>query len=100
MPALLRNMKRSLEEAGPTEYLVVVIDDGSTDGTAAVVTSLNPDLPVTLRENGRNLGLAETLKRGLTWVVGLSRDDNDIILTIDADNTHNPWANLSDGPSR
>jgi glycosyltransferase involved in cell wall biosynthesis len=51
LPALLQNMKKSLEEAGLTEYLVVVIDDGSTDGTAAVVTSLSPDLPVTLREN-------------------------------------------------
>jgi dolichol-phosphate mannosyltransferase len=90
LPALLRNMKESLEEAGLTEYLVVVIDDGSTDGTAAVVTSLSPDLPVTLRENERNLGLAETLKRGLTWVVGLSRDDDDIIVTMDADNTHTP----------
>jgi dolichol-phosphate mannosyltransferase len=90
LPALLRSMKRNLEEAGLREYHVVVIDDGSTDGTADVVSSLKADVPLTLRQNERNLGLAETLKRGLMCAVGLSRDADDIIVTMDADNTHTP----------
>jgi dolichol-phosphate mannosyltransferase len=45
---------------------------------------------LTLRQNERNLGLAESLKRGLMCALGLSRDDNDIIVTMDADNTHTP----------
>jgi dolichol-phosphate mannosyltransferase len=65
LPALLRSMKKHLEEAGLTEYHVVVIDEGSTDCTAGVVSSLKADLPLTLRKNELNLGLAETLKRGL-----------------------------------
>ena len=90
LPALLRSMKRNLEEAGLSEYHVVVIDDGSTDGTADVVSSLKADVPLTLRQNERNLGLAESLKRGLMCALGLSRDDDDIIVTMDADNTHTP----------
>ncbi len=90
LPALLRSMKRNLEEAGLSEYHVVVIDDGSTDGTADVVNSLKADVPLTLRQNERNFGLAESLKRGLMCAVGLSRDDDDTIVTMDADNTHTP----------
>jgi dolichol-phosphate mannosyltransferase len=90
LPPLLRSMKRNLEEAGLSQYHVVVIDDGSTDGTADVVSSLKADVPLTLRQNERNIGLAETLKRGLMCAVGLSRDDDDIIVTMDADNTHTP----------
>ena len=90
LPSLLRSMKRNLEEAGLSEYHVVVIDDGSTDGTADVVSSLKADVPLTLRQNERNLGLAESLKRGLMCALGLSRDDDDIIVTMDADNTHTP----------
>jgi len=90
LPSLLRSMKRNLEEAGLGEYHVVVIDDGSTDGTADVVSSLKADVPLTLRQNERNLGLAESLKRGLMCALGLSRDDDDIIVTMDADNTHTP----------
>lgn len=90
LPALLRSMKKHLEEAGLTEYHVVVIDDGSTDCTAGVVSSLKADLPLTLRKNERNLGLAETLKRGLMCALELSGDDDDIVVTMDADNTHTP----------
>ena len=90
LPALLRSMKKNREEAGLTKYHVVVIDDGSTDRTAGVVSSLKTELPLTLRGNERNLGLAETLKRGLMWAVELSRDDDDIVVTMDADNTHTP----------
>ncbi|MES2563577.1 MAG: glycosyltransferase, partial [Pseudomonadota bacterium] len=40
---------------------VIVIDDGSVDGTAAAVA----DLPVTLLSNAENLGKAATLRRGM-----------------------------------
>lgn len=47
-----------------TDFEFVIIDDGSTDGTAAVLSSFD-DLRLTILANGRHLGLPRTLNRGL-----------------------------------
>jgi glycosyltransferase involved in cell wall biosynthesis len=48
-------------------YEVLVFDDGSVDGTSAVVEEYrreNPDLPILLHRNPRNLGLSRTFVDG------------------------------------
>ena len=62
---------------------VIVIDDGSTDSTAASVA----DLPITLVRNPRNLGKAASLWAGMRAAL---RHGASAVITLDADGQHRP----------
>ncbi len=85
LPPLLGQLHATLGGGGA--YHVLVVDDGSTDGTAAVADN-QPQ--VSLERNPRNLGLTETMKRGLVRAVAMCGSDSDVIVTMDGDNTHAP----------
>lgn len=68
-------------------YHVTVVDDGSSDSTAEVVRTARATMPVTLVSHIRNQGLAATLRTGLKAVTA-SAEEEDIIITMDSDNTH------------
>ena len=63
--------------------LVIVVDDGSTDGTAAMVE----ELPVVLLRNGANLGKAGSLRRGAAEAI---RRGAQLVITLDGDGQHAP----------
>jgi len=65
---------------------IIVVDDGSTDRTAEVAEERGADQ---VFRHARNLGLAAALRTGLGCIVPLAQPD-DVILTMDADNTHSP----------
>jgi dolichol-phosphate mannosyltransferase len=71
---------------------VVVVDDGSKDGTAAVVQSFagNPAIAVKLVPHGVNKGLGVAISTGLRAALAACASDDDVIVTMDSDNTHNP----------
>ena len=77
-----------MEENG-LEYRVVVVNDGSSDDTAAVVDQLKGRMPVTRIDHERNLGLGEAVRTGLLRAVG-EAGERDIVITMDSDNTHTP----------
>jgi glycosyltransferase involved in cell wall biosynthesis len=62
---------------------VIVVDDGSTDGTRGALARL----PITLLTNERNLGKAASLWRGLDYAMahGAKR-----VVTLDGDGQHSP----------
>jgi glycosyltransferase involved in cell wall biosynthesis len=62
---------------------VIIVDDGSVDGTAATVC----DLPVTLLCNPVNLGKAASLRRGIMCAL---TDGASAVVTLDADGQHAP----------
>jgi GT2 family glycosyltransferase len=78
---------RSLRELGSADTRVVVVDNGSTDGSVEAVREQHPE--VDLVENGHNLGFSggnnagirHALEHGATWAVLVN---NDAVLAPDA----------------
>jgi dolichol-phosphate mannosyltransferase len=70
-------------------YTIIAINDGSTDDTAQILNQLSEQYPIITIQHPQNKGLGETLKDGLTTAAQLSTAE-DLIITMDADNTHDP----------
>ena len=68
---------------------MTVVDDGSRDGTAEVARAHAGRLPVGVIVHPRNQGLARAMETGLRAVLA-DADPDDMIVTMDADNTHPP----------
>ncbi len=71
------------------DYKVLAVNDGSTDGTVSVVNSFAQTVPLELLDHGENKGLGQAITTGLRRASELAIDD-DIVVTMDADNTHDP----------
>jgi dolichol-phosphate mannosyltransferase len=84
---LLKEIGRLLRERF-SGVRVIVVDDGSTDGTALKAGEFK-DANIRLIRHPRNMGLSEAVKTGLVEALKVSAS-NDVIVTMDADNTHCP----------
>lgn len=71
------------------DYHILIIDDGSPDGTASIVKSLFPKYPglLFLEERRGKLGLGTAYIHGFKWSL---RKGYDYIFEMDADFSHNP----------
>lgn len=85
---LLERIDASLR-ADRFDYLVVLVDDGSTDGTAGVAAQYAERYPVQIERHAKNQGLGGAIRDGLRAAVAACRD-GDVIVAMDADNTHAP----------
>jgi dolichol-phosphate mannosyltransferase len=88
-PNLVPLLDRIASSLQGIEHCVLVVDDGSVDETAAVAEA-RASSGVLLQKNPRNLGLAETIKRGMVAAVERASGADDVIVTMDADNTQPP----------
>jgi dolichol-phosphate mannosyltransferase len=85
---LLNHVDEALDEAG-IPYDVVLVDDGSRDSTREIVRRCAASMPIHIVEHKTNLGLGATIRDGLAAAVERAKD-RDIIVTMDADDTHGP----------
>lgn len=85
---LLERIDEAQQESA-LPYRIVLVDDGSRDGTAEIVAGYAARLPLTVRTHPHNLGLGATIRDGLVEAAGLAAP-RDIVVTMDADDTHTP----------
>lgn len=83
--ALLGRLEPALVQLNFDAYEIVLVDDGSRDGTVATALALQPDHPnLTLVELSRNFGKEAALSAGLDLA------DADCVVVLDADLQHPP----------
>lgn len=86
--SLLRNIFESLTE-DHQGFSIIVVDDGSSDGTADILQECRREFPLIVERHERNQGLGPTLRDGLRRAAN-SAGERDIIVTMDADESHTP----------
>jgi dolichol-phosphate mannosyltransferase len=67
---------------------IIVVDDGSTDGTAAAVSRYSAR-GVSLVQHPQNKGLHEAVRTGILYALEHA-GPQDALVTLDSDNTHHP----------
>ena len=73
----------------PKEFNILIVEDNSPDGTAAIVKSLMKEFPdrLFIEERKGKLGLGTAYIHGFKWAVA---HQYDYIFEMDADFSHNP----------
>jgi len=85
IPDLLADLAPRARELGAR---VIVVDDGSTDGTEQAIQEHRQDLHLAVVRHRQNRGLGTALNSGLRAALGEAAD-GDAIVTLEADNTSN-----------
>lgn len=71
------------------EYMVIAVNDGSTDDTMHCLENLRRQYPLKILNHETNRGLSETLITGFRYAIQIGKEE-DVIVTMDADDTHDP----------
>lgn len=87
--ANIERMTRALFEVSP-ELSILVIDDGSPDGTADKVTALQKEFSrLHLMRRAKKLGLGTAYVAGFKWALA---NDYEFVFEMDSDFSHDPAA--------
>lgn len=88
LPELLERIGEAFADS-KLDYEVVIVDDGSRDNTAQIASQMSFQMPIHLVRHESNEGLGRTIRDGLREAADRA-GERDIIITMDADNTHPP----------
>jgi dolichol-phosphate mannosyltransferase len=83
---LFAGLHDAMEEAAEFDFLVVLVDDGSTDGTADLARELARGLNLTVLVHETNRGPGNAFGTAFAHLAPLVRPD-DLVVTMEGDNT-------------
>ncbi len=86
--AVLRELEAAMRHAA-LDYRVILVNDGSTDRTEALVLGLAGELPLVYLKHAANAGLGRAVGTGFSKALELGAP-GDVVVTMDADHTHAP----------
>lgn len=89
---LLNGITEAMVEFGFC-YKIIIVDDGSTDNTRKIIEDIGEENHVLYFFHEKNQGLGATIRDGLLRASEIT-EDKDIIITMDADDTHLPGSIL------
>jgi dolichol-phosphate mannosyltransferase len=88
IPALLERIRRTMTPAS-LPYSIVLVDDGSTDGSLRAAQFFARTVPLKIIRHHKNEGLGRAIRDGLRAAIQAS-SEKDIVVTMDADNSQPP----------
>ncbi len=88
LPRLMPKIKTTMEKFEES-YKVVVCNDGSSDNTASMLKEFRSTMPLEVIEHRINRGLGESIRDLFERAEQLA-GDNDVIVRLDCDDTHEP----------
>jgi len=89
LPALLDRFA-SMPATNDAPWEIVAVNDGSTDATGEILDEAAKRFPLVQVRHERNRGLGPALITGLRTATGRAASADDVIVCMDADNTHDP----------
>jgi len=89
LPALFERFAAVFESSDPS-WEIVVVNDGSTDSTGEILDRARDSLHIVRIDHPKNRGLGPALKTGLQCAAGRAESPDDVIVCMDADDTHDP----------
>ncbi len=88
LPPLLDRIQRVFKNY-QRDYNVIIVNDGSSDDTELIASQYSFRMPLTLVNHEVNKGFGAAVETGMSAAAKIANDD-DIIVTMDADNTQPP----------
>jgi len=90
LPRLIESARKLADEsAAHFQPRFLIVDDGSTDGTAATARQLAGGLDLAVLRHDTNLGPGRAFATGFTHLAGVLQPD-DYVITMEGDNTSRP----------
>ncbi|MBP7055338.1 MAG: glycosyltransferase [Candidatus Omnitrophica bacterium] len=82
---LLGSVEKKMCEIG-LPYKIVIIDDGSKDGTSSLLQGYSADFPVVLLKHEVNRNVGQVFRTGFRYVIDHAKT-GDVVITKESDNT-------------
>lgn len=78
-----QTVKNTSHDLGKREHQLVVIDDGSKDGTISILKKLNRSFPLKILRHQYNMGPGAAFRTGMNWVLSKSVE-KDVLVAMES----------------